>query len=44
MPDRDATKLFREEDLSIEYEADETANEKQDHVIVKAGLKAFEHI
>ncbi len=41
MPDCDATKMFRKEDLSIEYEADETANEKQDLVIVAAGLKSI---
>jgi len=34
MPDRDPTSLFREEDLNIEYEADDPANVKQDLVIV----------
>jgi hypothetical protein len=34
MPDRDPTSLFREEDLNIEYEAEDPANVKQDLVIV----------
>ena len=34
MPDRDPTSLFREDDLSIEYEANDSSNVKQDLVIV----------
>jgi len=34
MPDRDPTSLFREEDLSLEYESNEPAAIKQDLVMV----------
>jgi hypothetical protein len=41
MPDRDPTSLFREDDLSIEYEANDSSNVKQDLVIVVFNQNVF---